>query len=651
MTNNNLNIMELRAIPALLNKSYYIPEYQRGYRWGEKQVLALLNDLDSFFNGDLQGDFYCLQPIVVKSKTIDDEHWYEVIDGQQRLTTLRILLQVMEQMFPTSRSTYTIRYATRPQLQGIFDTITLDSAPIGSKKMAPLKPEWAGYIDAQYIWKAAQTILDWFNANSTRFFTFVQNLFNAPTDPSRQPRKSVQVVWYETCEPRDAHYIFNRMNSLKVGLSNSELIRSLFLSSTTRFALDIPDNLSDSVKSELSRERLLHRQISINEKWDEIEQYMSQKDFQAFLTNRHDTGRNSIGLLFDLMSRRYATGQYFDLGGKEIHKDDEQYTYLYFKDLLDRETEDAYNVWETILRNFEKLRRWYADRDLYHHIGYLNAVAGDRYPDEAICNLLDVRDGNSALRRRAREMVRKTVVKPEGVGDYDQLDYNNKAHYDYLKRLLLLHNVESFRCSRTGEMFPFHRHRYNSDGVPRRWTLEHIHAQNSDCLPENNREEWLAWMRCNLEALKTLNIGDPAKQHTLEQVIEGLEKDITLSENDSAYWKRKYTFQDIKSRFEDVTRFYSMLEDDDRLPDAEHQLSNLALLEQPQNSQINNSPFEVKRRYISSLVSDGEYVPLCTRKAFLKLYDREHMQVHTWGQGDRASYYKDIIEKLTPYLI
>jgi uncharacterized protein with ParB-like and HNH nuclease domain len=33
------NIMERRAIPDLLNKKYYIPEYQRGYRWEEKQVL------------------------------------------------------------------------------------------------------------------------------------------------------------------------------------------------------------------------------------------------------------------------------------------------------------------------------------------------------------------------------------------------------------------------------------------------------------------------------------------------------------------------------------------------------------------------------------------------------------------------------------
>ena len=57
------NIMERRAIPDLLDKKYYIPEYQRGYRWEEKQVVDLLNDLSSFFGGDTKGQFYCLQPM------------------------------------------------------------------------------------------------------------------------------------------------------------------------------------------------------------------------------------------------------------------------------------------------------------------------------------------------------------------------------------------------------------------------------------------------------------------------------------------------------------------------------------------------------------------------------------------------------------
>lgn len=108
--------MERRAIPDLLDKKYYIPEYQRGYRWEEKQVQDLLNDLHDFFTGKYEGQFYCLQPIVVKEIRIANEQRYEVIDGQQRLTTLRIIMQVFDQLnrsifAPINHHGYTIHYA------------------------------------------------------------------------------------------------------------------------------------------------------------------------------------------------------------------------------------------------------------------------------------------------------------------------------------------------------------------------------------------------------------------------------------------------------------------------------------------------------------------------------------------------------------
>ena len=113
---NQQNIMERRAIPELLDKKYYIPEYQRGYRWEKQQVLDLLNDLMTYFSGRTQGQFYCLQPIVVKEIEIDNENWYEVIDGQQRLTTLRIIMQIFDELNAPkfgkiTRHGYTIRYA------------------------------------------------------------------------------------------------------------------------------------------------------------------------------------------------------------------------------------------------------------------------------------------------------------------------------------------------------------------------------------------------------------------------------------------------------------------------------------------------------------------------------------------------------------
>ena len=123
------NTMERQAIPDLLDKKYYIPAYQRGYRWEDKQILDLLNDLYTYFCGDTKGQFYCLQPIVVKQIRIENEDWYEVIDGQQRLTTLRILMQVLDQLgnsfFMDDTHNYTIRYESRPEIVDIFDSISV----------------------------------------------------------------------------------------------------------------------------------------------------------------------------------------------------------------------------------------------------------------------------------------------------------------------------------------------------------------------------------------------------------------------------------------------------------------------------------------------------------------------------------------------
>lgn len=94
------------------------------------------------------------------------------------------------------------------------------------------------------------------------------------------------MVWYETVEDKETHDIFTRMNSLKVELSYSKLIRSLFLSSCTEFELGDLNGLSESLQNEICKERFNHKQTSINEKWDELERQMRDKSFQSFLTRR-----------------------------------------------------------------------------------------------------------------------------------------------------------------------------------------------------------------------------------------------------------------------------------------------------------------------------------------------------------------------------
>lgn len=105
------------SISELKDKRFFIPNYQRGYKWEKEQVEDLLNDINEFMNADKDkvGMSYCIQPLVVGNRQEDSEilekikeansipaveallteREMEVIDGQQRLTTIFLILSAL----------------------------------------------------------------------------------------------------------------------------------------------------------------------------------------------------------------------------------------------------------------------------------------------------------------------------------------------------------------------------------------------------------------------------------------------------------------------------------------------------------------------------------------------------------------------------
>ena len=151
----------LKTIDELLDMRFFIPNYQRGYRWTKRQVTDLLNDINEF-NADKDG-FYCLKPLVVKqrkedmlskihdAKSIEEvknllKGDWEVIDGQQRLTTIYILLTCLGKRDP-----YSLEYATRS-----------DSATF-LQKMDETKSEQN--IDYHFMTQAKNTITEWLQSD------------------------------------------------------------------------------------------------------------------------------------------------------------------------------------------------------------------------------------------------------------------------------------------------------------------------------------------------------------------------------------------------------------------------------------------------------------------------------------------------------
>ena len=76
-----------------LKGGFAVPGYQRGYRWSKTDVERLLDDVFTF--DERNDQTYCLQPVVVKGKENGN---FELIDGQQRLTTMAIYMKLLHQL-------------------------------------------------------------------------------------------------------------------------------------------------------------------------------------------------------------------------------------------------------------------------------------------------------------------------------------------------------------------------------------------------------------------------------------------------------------------------------------------------------------------------------------------------------------------------
>lgn len=194
--------LEEKIISEITGK-FTIEAYQRGYRWGKDEVEYLLEDINEIPDGHK----YCLQPVVVKN--VNDT--YELIDGQQRLTTLYLIMKYLNAYVDIKIS---IEYATRKSENG----------HIGSKELLETIDEIdlslpSNNIDELFIKKSYGIVKTWFNGEESKMMSFAKKLQNYVT-----------IIWYEVDEDEDSVNIFTRLNIGKINLTNAELVRALFLS-------------------------------------------------------------------------------------------------------------------------------------------------------------------------------------------------------------------------------------------------------------------------------------------------------------------------------------------------------------------------------------------------------------------------------------
>ena len=245
---------------------FWIPAYQRGFRWTQLQVTQLLDDVWEFIqnsDGKSRQEFYCLQPLVVRAQA---DGKFEVVDGQQRLTTIYILLTYLQDMMSVlQKEQFQITFETRDNtfLQEIDCTRAEEN------------------VDFFYICEAYQAIKSWFEKRNNRSHNldFLQHLTN-----DDEVGRNVKVIWFQLAQSDNPVSAFTRLNVGKIPLTNDELIRALFLNR-------IAPEETESTKS----------QLQIANEWDQLEKSLQNDAFWYFLTNQDRNGQNRIGFLFELL--------------------------------------------------------------------------------------------------------------------------------------------------------------------------------------------------------------------------------------------------------------------------------------------------------------------------------------------------------------
>ena len=599
---------------------FVVASYQRGYRWQNPEVEALLSDI-----WDSEGKRYSLQPVVVKAT--HDGKW-ELIDGQQRLTTLFLIYQFMRRERLTEKEPpYRITYETREKSKDFLENP--DGGDAGKN------------IDFYHMHKAYECIGRWFRTE--------------PCDPQSGATKLlgylknwVSVIWYEVPasatgedERKEAITLFTRLNAGRIPLTNAELVKARLLTNvgpkdgrgTGQAKLAAAEPGMDEGRRGAGQ---TDQTMLVAAEWDRIERDLRRPDVWAFVSKlKPQDCPTRIDLLLDTLADLKPKNS-----GSPRGTGDRFWTFETLRGCIEKDSPaSAFAFFRKVVELHAFVLGWFEDRDIFHKIGFLVAQEvkfGDLVLHEGTC-------GKKEFKTHLDQLIKEKLKL--SADDVRELTYEKRDDHPKCQRALLLLNVETVRgMANSSERFPFHSYHASH------WSLEHIHAQNTQGLTKV--EQWRCWLKEHCNALNILkasgdrNVGDEGVASAeVAKLQERICTAAALPELKESLFNElaEKAIKLLNPPNDGGTRTAFM--------DDEHAISNLALLQKASNSALSNAVFEVKRRRVLKLDKDGVFVPVATKRVFLKYYaDPDTLQPHFWSQKDRETYLEAMLQALDPYL-
>lgn len=617
------NKIELKSVNELLEMKFFIPSYQRGYRWTEQQVTDLLNDIWEFSRKKKQEyEFYCLQPLVVKQMNKEDkqkhqlninEDWYEVIDGQQRITTIFLILSSLKDainILGLPLSLYELKYERESKDFNVTSFL---------KNISKSNDVNDSYIDFYYMRSAFRTIEKWMTDQKVNKGDFCNALLKYELDNNlgkpRDKANNVRFIWYESVD-EDPIKVFTRLNIGKISLTNAELIKALFL--------------NRSNFGEINSEHLKLRQQEIASEWDNIEYTLQNDEFWLFL---HDKGYNRptrIDFIFDLICEQKFLGDFDNIGS------DDYKTFRYFYEYFKTGSSDIESCWKAVKSYFQTFKEWFDDLELYHYVGYL--VEYEYSISGLVSKWYSSTDKESFAKYLKTEIKKKIVGCPELNYQYKE-DGSDKWK---CKPILLFHNVQTVVNQNKNNLnnedyklgvfykFPFHLYKLEN------WDVEHINSNTTnDEEDADTQKEWLLNVYLSVDndiQQKICSYFESAEEEKM-RLFDEIKKIVSLNE--------EWTYKE------------------------KNRICNYTLLDSSTNRSYGNAIFSGKRRVIigkdkgmliaiPQIGKDGKlqlsketkakssFVPPCTKLVFMKYYSVTMSDANYWTKVDAESYLEDI---------
>lgn len=512
---------ELQSIRELDGKIFWIPAYQRGFRWSRQQVQDLYMDLSGFSDPYDPAKKYCLQPIVLEETIKEEGSVHSVIDGQQRLTALYLLgafyrcSSYYKEENINTFTNYQLMYEGKPSFQELLKIIgeqDFDIYDLASlKKDLVLWKEKYRDIDSQNVINILSYLCE------KKPFGLLNKVFTALNDP--QQRKDICIIWHkletEDEASNNAIEAFANINANKIPLTGAELIKAVMLQAYGNFR-------EEGKGEENSKTVTTVKESSFANQWESIERGLNDDKFWGFFVRDIDAYKTRIDIIFEIWLKHKGVSVPYGEQG------------LYRAVYEQLKKGKVKSIWDDILEIYETLQDWYKDYFYYHVIGCCSSLKKlDNIDSNAdfICSLFKKHkegankdDFKKYLLTFLGENLAKDVLAEKGKKDISvalrkirTLSYGDPATKDVLLvfNIALLINAFSTCKQNTAERFPFSYYKDFSIDV------EHINPKHPDKKTDASQAIWEKNMASVMEdnGEKTINdIVSEAWQSRYEEI-------------------------------------------------------------------------------------------------------------------------------------